>query len=287
MPSFKLPLPRLSACVSAALLAGCNGVTIGGVDNSSGGGNPVLGGTYTVFNASTHGNDQIVGAVDSVGNGFAAEFGPTLRAIYAFNSASQSGMLNGGYAAYAANGSNLGDGSTLRQGALSGTVATQNSVTTASITLTGLPTPAATVVLDHPPLTQPTLANIAGTYRVVTGSATMTSSALSTSGSATYTITVDVAGTFTLTSDAGCNLSNGTASLDSTFDALALHVTGTCSATGLSLDGVAVFLRAGTPSPLGGGNLAFDSLLLELSDFIVNTSSPRYALALLAGKAQT
>jgi hypothetical protein len=283
--------PRIAAraiatLIAAPLLCACGGGGIDGVGGSSSGGtNPVLAGTFTAPGASTRGGDNVFGAVATNGNGFLADLNGSSRAIFAFGSASQNSQLAGSFAAYAANGSNLGNGTTLQQGTVSGTVGTQSGVTRAAATFTNSAagfSNDATLVLDHPPLLKATLVTAAGTYKATTGTAAIASSALSTSGGAVYTVTLSSAGALTVMNDAGCSLlNNGSAVPDANYNVYALHLAGTCSATAVTLDGLAVYLPRGSASPLGGGNLAADTLLVELSDFLA-TGSPRYAMALVA-----
>lgn len=284
----RMAAPAFVALGATLLLCACGGGGIDGVGSSSSGGTtPVLAGTFTAPAASTLVGDSVFGAVDTNGNGFLADLNGSSHGIYAFGSASQNGQIVGGtFAAYAANGSNLGDGATtLQQGQVSGTVATQSGVTRANATFANSAagfSRSATLVLDHPPLVKAALATAAGTYKATTGSGAIASSALSTSGAAVYTVTLSSAGVFTVMNDAGCSLlNNGSAAPDANYNVYALHLAGTCNTTAVTLDGLAVYLPAGSASPLGSGNLAQDTLLVELSDFLANTGSPRYALALV------
>lgn len=286
-PLFRL-VPLAAGCV---LLAACGNTTVSVGGGSSGGGsNGVLAGTFTKPATSSRGNDQapVFGAVDSVGNGFLADLTGTSRAVFVFGSASSSGKLNGSFAAYAANGSNLGNGTTLQQGAVSGTVTTSANVTTANATFKNSASgfqDSANVVLDQPLLARAPLSTVAGQYTVATGSAAIASSSLATSG--TYTVTVGSAGSFGITSDAGCNLQNsGSAALDANYNILDIHVNGSCPGTGgITLDGLAVYLPAGAKSPLDGSTLAKPALLVEMSDFISNSGAPNKALVLVAQRA--
>jgi len=296
MHAHRLASPRphrlrlLLAGAGGLLLAACGGTTVNvGPGGSSGGGsNAVLAGTYTKANTSTRASDnsKVFGAVDSLGNGYFADLGGSSRAVFVFGSASQSGQLNGSFAAYAANGSNLGDGTTLRQGSVSGTVASASGVTTANVNYNASTSDQAVLVLDHPPQGRAQPATVAGTYTATTGAAAIASTALSVSGTATYTVSISSTGAFGLTSDAGCTLqSNGSASLDPVYNIYDLHVSGTCSGNTVTLDGLAIYLPTGSASPLDGSALTKDTLLVELSDFIAPGSSLSKALVLVAARS--
>jgi hypothetical protein len=287
--SRRLPLPSSPGLLLAATLAlaacGSNhGINTG---SSSGGSNAVLAGTYTKAGASTRHNDSahIFGAVNSVGNGWFADLAGSSRAVFVFGSASSNGTLDGTFAAYAANGSNLGDGTTLQSGTLGGSVANQSGTTSASVTYSNSAfSNAATLVLDQPPLGQTALAGAAGTFSVSLGNTAIASTALFNLGGNSYSLSLASGGSASLTTVSGCTF-NGTATPDSAFDVYDLHLGGTCSGTTLTLDGQALYLPAGSASPLDGSPLAKATLLVELSDFLVNGSSPQYALVLIAPKS--
>lgn len=284
-PSFRRPGPALAG---ALLLAACGG---GGISTGSGGGSSaVLAGTFTKAGASSRGNDggHVFGAVDSVGNGYFADLGGASRAVFVFGSASLNGQLSGNFAAYAANGSNLGDGTTLQQGNLSGSVAAQSGVTSASAKYTN---PAfsdtATLVLDQPKPAQVALATAAGTYAVSLGNTAIASSALFNLAGSSYSLSLTAAGAATLSTVSGCSTFSGSATPDSSFNLYDLHLSGSCSGISITLDGQATYLAQGSASPLDGSALAAPTLAVELSDFISSGNagrSPQYALVLLAPK---
>jgi hypothetical protein len=286
--------------VAALFLAACGGggsdFSVGG--SSSGSSNAVLAGTFSKSGASTRpiptvtNGDSIFGAVDSVGNGFFADLNSNGPAIFSFESASNNGVLSGFFAAYAASGSNLGGGLTLQQGTLTGTVSVaQSGATQASATFANTSSGfsnTASIVLDKPALALVPFATSAGNYAASTGTAAVASSALSTSTTATYHVTIGSNGTLALTTDGGCTFGGGTAVLDGTFNIYALTIPLTsCSgvplSTALSLNGLAVYLPKGGTSPLNGSALAADTLMLELDDS-ENSGTPKYALALLASR---
>lgn len=288
-PPARLGLPLAGALMLAAC-GGNNG--IGGTSGSSGGGsNAVLAGTYFKANTSTRQNDSahVFGAVNSVGNGYFADLAGSSRAVFVFDSASNDGTLSGGYAAYAASGSNLGDGSTLQNGSsgLSGTVSIQSGTTTASVKysngVSSLVT-TATLVLDQPVLGAVPLATAAGTYSVALGSTAIASTALFNLAGGSYNFGLTTGGGANLSTVSGCSLT-GSASLDGTYNIYDLHLSGTCSGNTVVLDGQATYLPAGSASPLDGSTLSTATMAVELSDFLANASSPQYALVLLAPRS--
>ncbi len=286
-PRLRLLLAGAGSLLLAACGGGGGGINIG-TGSSSGGSNAVLAGTYTKPNTSTRTSDssKIFGAVDSLGNGYFADLGGSSRAVFAFASASQNGQLNGNFAAYAANGSNLGNGTALQQGNLGGTVASSSNVTTANVSYSNTAagfTDSATLVLDHPVLAQTSLASAAGTYPATLGNAAIASTALFNLLGQSYTTTIAANGTFTLATTGCGNLLSGTAAVDQTYNIYDLHLSGNCSGTTVTLDGLAVYLPAGSASPLDGSTLAQATLLVELSDFL-NPGNGR-ALALVATKS--
>jgi hypothetical protein len=268
---------------AALLLAACGGGGNLGV-NPPDGSSAVLAGTFLKAGASSRGSDHVFGAVDSVGNGWFADLTGSSRAVFVFGSASNSGQLNGSFAAYAANGSNLGDGTTLQNGSLTGTVATQSGTTTASVKYSNSAfSNSASLVLDQPLPAQVPLATAAGSYSASLGSTAIASTALFSLAGGSYSLGLTASGGVTLSTLSGCAL-NGTASLDSRYNLYDLHLTGSCSGTTLVLDGQASWLAAGSASPVDGSALAKATLLVELSDFL-SSATPQYALALLAPKS--
>ena len=298
---FVRKLNILLIVITPLALAACGGG--GGSDfdvgsSSGGSSNAVLAGTFSKSGASTRpvptvtNGDSIFGAVDSVGNGFFADLNSNGPAIFGFASASNNGALSGFFAAYAANGSNLGSGLTLQQGTITGTVAiAQSGATQASATFANTSSgfsDSASIVLDKPALTQVPFATSAGNYTASTGTAAIASGAISTSTTAVYHVTLGSNSTVTLTTDGGCVFGGGTAVLDATFNIYILSVpllscSGTPLATALTLNGLAVYLPKGGKSPLDGSALAADTLMLELDDS-ETSGTPKYALALLASR---
>jgi hypothetical protein len=284
-------LSRLGLPLAGALgLAACGGNHNLGVGAPGSGSSAVLAGTFYKPATSTRQNDSahVFGAVNSVGNGYFADLAGSSRAVFVFNSASSSGTLSGFYAAYAANGSNLGDGTTLQNGAVSGTVATQSGVTSASLKYanpaSSLST-TATLVLDQPALAATPLANAQGSYSASLGAGAIASTALLNLIGSSYSLSLSAGGGATLATTSACGSFSGTASLDSSFDIYDLHLSGNCSGTTVVLDGQASYLPAGSASPLDGSTLGAANLVVELSDFLVNDSSPQYALVLIAPKS--
>ncbi|MFI4978868.1 MAG: hypothetical protein ACHQIO_00820 [Nevskiales bacterium] len=227
-----------------------------------------------------------------VGHGFFADFNGNGPAIFGFQPASNNGALSGFFAAYAANGSNLGGGLTLQQGTLTGTVAiAQSGATQASATFANTSSgfsDTASIVLDKPALAPVPFATSAGNYAASTGTSAIASSAISTSATAVYQVTLNSNGTLALTTDGGCVFGTSTAIPDATFNIYTLSVpllscSGTPLATALTLNGLAVYLPKGGTSPLNGSVLAADTLMLELDDS-ETSGTPKYALALLASR---
>ncbi|MDR3418887.1 MAG: hypothetical protein P4L83_22155 [Nevskia sp.] len=285
----------LTAC------GGSGGSSISGSGSSGGGPAPVLAGTFTIFGASKHvvtsgsAGDNVFGAVDTVGNGFFADMGSTSPApsIFAFATASSNGAVNGFFHAYAANGGNLGSGTTLVNGLISGTVATVSGNTQASLTYTASSfSNTATLVLDNPPQAKATLAAAAGTYSApsntpLSGISAIASGAWPNASAATYTVTLSGTGSIQVTSSAGCAFT-GTATADSTYNtfALSLNAPAGCNGNSVTLNGLAIYLpRSGHASPLTGSALTNDALVLELDDSITSLS-PQYALAMVATRTQ-
>jgi hypothetical protein len=287
---------------ASLLLSACGGNTslgIGAGSSSGGSISPVLAGTFTGKVAASQRTvdsstiDTVFGAVDSAGNAFFADMSSgTNQAIFSFGSATDTskGQISGFFTAYAANGSNLGNGATIVQNTgtngVSGTVSSQSTGIQANLTFAA-PTSsfsnAVKLVLDNPALAPVTVASAAGTYKATVGS-----SAISTSTNAadTYTVTLRADGTFTITDTSGCTFNQTSAvTADAVVDALELHASGSCpgNSGSITLSGLAVYLPNGANSPLGG-KLTAPALLLELDDHNINSSGPKNAFALVASQ---
>lgn len=299
-PSFTRLISISATAVAALLLCACGGggsgpsVVVG--SSSSGGGSSgssaVLAGTFTTKGGSTNDGVSVFGAVNSIGNGFFAEFGSS-PAIYSFQPASSNGSLDGFFDAYAANGATLNGGSlTLQNGDITnGTVTTQSNgsvlaTATFANTASGFSTPVS-ITLDDPQAKPVALSTSQGQYTASYSAGTaITSAGLSTNTSATYVVALDPnSPTFAMTFNGGCG-SSGTATPDTTYNVytLQLSVAANCinNSSVLTLRGIAVYLKAGTASPLTGSALASDTLLVELDDSQEGT--PTRAIALVASR---
>ncbi|MDB5973537.1 MAG: hypothetical protein JWR07_297 [Nevskia sp.] len=284
--------------VGPLVLAACGG---GGSDfnvgSSSGGTGAALQGTFfgytgnsqRGFAAPSTQTDSIFGVVASDGSGFFADTQVSgSQAVFSMGVASSTGSsaVNGFFTAYAGNGSNLGDGTTIAlNGNLTGKLTSTSTGTQAALTYS-LPSGSnnsTNIVLDTPALTVNAIAT--GTYSAANGSAgtaTVASAAISANTADTYTISFNTATSFTIANVSGCNFS-GTATADGTFNILHLTASGSCPGSGtITLNGLASYLAANGHSPLGG-LLAKNSLVLELDDSRIG-NPPKYALALVAAK---
>jgi hypothetical protein len=195
------------------------------------------------------------------------------------------GTVSGTYDAYSTGGSN---NRVILDGSLTGTyTATGASLTFApggSGTSNG-PGDTATLVLDKPALAQTSPAS--GTYTAQVGS-TAGNPAISTSTNQAdiYTVTVS-SGTIAIGDSSGCSYTTTSVTPVSSLDVYDLQATGSCpstnggTVTSISLSGLAVYLPAGSASPLGTGALAQPALLLELDDSQINNGA-KNAFALLA-----
>jgi hypothetical protein len=294
-----------AAAAAALLLTACGGggsgpgVVVGGSSSgsgsSSGGSTAVLAGTFTTKGGSTNNGVQVFGAANSIGNGFFAEFGST-PAIYSFQPASSNGTLDGFFDAYAANGATLNGGGslTLQQGDITdGTVTAQTNgsilaTATFANSASGFSSPVS-ITLDNPQAKPVALSTSQGQYTAsYSGGTAITSPGLSTNTTATYVVALDPnSPTFAMTFNGGC-ASSGTATPDATYNVytLELSVAANCinNSSVLTLRGLAVYLKAGSTSPLTGSALGSDTLLVELDDSLSGGGSPTRAIALVAGR---
>lgn len=292
--------PACLVGITTLFLSACGGNTsLGyGTGSSSGGsGGSALIGTFFGYSGNStrsipgHSTaDLVFGLADANGHGFMADMQSTLGsdAIFALQPASNNGSVSGFFNAYAANGSNLGDGSTLGSGTLSGTVAQLKLAYTSNFSN------GANIIVDSPVLTPVAASVVAGgsgsaTYKGgsgISGTAAIASTALSSSSTDVYTVgfTASSTSNFTLTSVSGCSFA-GSATPDSSYDIFHLTVSGSCPGnSSIVLSGLASYLPAKGHSPLGG-TLSTDTLIVELDDSTTATSAgTKYALALIASR---
>ena len=284
--------------VSPVVVAACGGnASIGAVGSSSGGGSTTLQGTFfgytgnsqRSFPSSTQ-QDTIFGVVASDGSGFFADTQSSGRqAIFSMGTASSTGSssVTGFFTAYAASGSNLGDGTLIATSTsgLTGTLSSTSSGTQAALNY-AFPdgySNAANIVLDNPALSKTAIA--AATYAAgssIGGSAAVATSAISTNAADVYTLSFNSSTSFTLSSAGGCNFTSNSATADANVNVYLLSgVSGSCPGTGtITLSGLASYLPKGGHSPLGGA-LANNAVVLELDDS-ESGSTPKYALSLVA-----
>jgi hypothetical protein len=290
--------------VSPVVVAACGGTTISvGGGSSSGSTSTTLAGTFFGYTGTSRRSipaippstaieeNPIFGVVASDGSGFFADTQTAgHQAIFSMGTASSTGSsaISGFFNAYAANGSNLGDGTTIAASPDGGLTGTLSSTTTGTQAALNYAFPdgysnAANIILDTPALAQSTIAT--ATYSASngsTGTATVATTAISTNANDTYTVNFNSATSFTVSTAGGCNFS-GSVSPDTTLDIYHLSAFGTCPGTiTLNLTGLASLLPANGHSPLGG-TLAKNTLVLELDDS-ESGNAPKYAFALVAAQ---
>ena len=286
--------------LSTVVAAACGGTTISvGGGSSSGSTSTTLAGTFfgytgtsqRSFPAASTPKDSIFGVVASDGSGFFADTQTAgHQAIFSMGAASSTGSsaISGFFNAYAANGSDLGNGTTIAtspDGGLTGTLSSTSTGTQAALNY-AFPdgySNAASIILDTPALAQTTIA--AATYSAgngSTGTAAVATTAISANASDIYTVNLNSATSFTVSTAGGCNFS-GTVSPDTTLNIYHLDASGTCPGTiTLNLTGLASFLPASGHSPLGGV-LAKNTAVLELDDS-ESGNAPKYAFAVVAAQ---
>jgi len=290
--------------VSPVFVAACGGTTISvGGGSSSGGTSTTLAGTFFGNSGTSQRSipamppstaiedDPIFGVVASDGSGFFTDTQTAGRqAIFSMGTASSTGSsaVSGFFNAYAANGSDLGDGTTIAtspDGGLTGTLSSTSTATQAALNY-AFPdgySNAASIILDTPALAQTAIAT--ATYSATNGTAGTTAvatTAISTNAGDTYTVNFNSATSFTVSTAGGCSFS-GTANADATLNIYHLDASGGCNGISIpNLTGLASFLPINGHSPLGGV-LTKNTLVLELDDS-ESGNAPKYALAVVAAQ---